>query len=356
MRSMRMLLPCLVLLAACPVAARIITVDPRAGGDYLTLPQAWGPAGAADTVLMVAGTHLVGHGMPGWPLTLNSDSPTVMGPEAPGEAVLLGDGTTVAFVIPANTHNARMYFSRLTFRSLGELFKRAGSVEDGGTLKFTDNVVETCGSSYYVYALDASSCGSTAVIARNIIRNNPGMAIELFHNSGQVCDNEICYNLAGMGGVCCETPKIERNHVHHNTGGGIGTSFSYTVRDNLIEYNGYGLSIGSGGSFTGNVVRYNTIGVKAGETYAYFHHNDIYGNTAYNVQVRWSGGGTVTWNCTMNWWGTTDPAAIAGSIWDRNDDPGLLVSVNFEPWCEAPGCEVTHAEQSSWGSIKALFR
>lgn len=351
---------CLVLVllgASTMCSGTVFTVDPRAGGDFLTVPAAWGPAGAGDTLLLVAGSHLVGHGMPGWPLTLDSGSPTVVGPEPPGEAVLLGDGTTPAFVIPANTHNARMYFRRLTFRNLGELFKRAGSTDDGGTLEFTDNIVEGCGSSYYVYALGASSCGSTALVARNIIRNNPGVGILLYHNSGLIQDNEVCYNLAGTSGNCCETPIIERNHVHHNQSGGIGTSFSYTVRNNLVEYNGYGVSTSYGGGFTGNVIRYNTVGVRAGDTYAYFHDNDIYGNTAYNVQVQdYITGGAKTWNCTGNWWGTTDPAAIAASIWDRNDNPAIRIIVDFDPWCEAPGCDVTHVQQSSWGSIKALFR
>jgi hypothetical protein len=58
----------------------------------------------------------------------------------------------------------------------------------------------------------------------------------------------------------------------------------------------------------------------------------------------------------MNWWGTTDPVAIAASIWDRSDNPEICVMVDFDPWCLVPGCEPTSVEESSWGALKALFR
>jgi len=359
MFGLRMFLLLCLLGGAHPCLGGVITVDPSGSGDYLTLPEAWGPAAATDTILMMAGTHLVGHGQAGWPLTLDSDSPTVVGPEPPGEAVLLGDRATRAFCIPEDTDNARMRFHHLTFRDIGDVLSRADpSGGDGGRLIFTDNIVEGCGAtSFGDRALDASHCGQNSVVARNVFRSNPGTALYLWFNSGLIEDNEVCYNTLGIIAVPDGWPTIERNHVHHNTGLGIGTSFDDRVMDNLIEYNGHGLSVYYCGFFTGNVIRYNTLGVRVGYPEALFQGNDIYGNITYNMQVRdFITGSAWTWDCTMNWWGTTDPAAIAASIWDRNDNPELSVIVEFDPWCVAEGCEPTSVQESSWGAIKALFR
>jgi hypothetical protein len=52
-----------------------------------------------------------------------------------------------------------------------------------------------------------------------------------------------------------------------------------------------------------------------------------------------------------NWWGTDDPLAIAARIYDRNDDSAIHGEVDFTDYLSAPG-----VEQTSWGSIKALFR
>jgi hypothetical protein len=356
MRTLGSLSICLVLLAAIPASARVFTVDPLGGGDYLTLPQAWGPAGPADTIMMMPGTHLVGLNQPGWPLTLDAGSPTVIGQAGAEQTILLGDGLLVAFKVPAGTGDAHISFQGLTFRSLGELFRRMDpwSAPGGGYLTFTDNVVEDCRSSY---ALDASSCSPTSVVARNVIRNNTGGGIFVYHNSGHFQDNEICFNAWGIRGACCENPIIQGNHIHHNLGLGIQTAvYVYTVLDNLIEYNGSeGIELGLASQIEGNVIRYNSVGVETYSTTAEFHRNDIYGNTVFNVQILGSRGRPWTWDCTMNWWGTTDPDAIAAGIWDCHDGSvgGCVV---FDPWCEFPGCQVSAVAPATWSSIKAMYR
>jgi hypothetical protein len=55
---------------------------------------------------------------------------------------------------------------------------------------------------------------------------------------------------------------------------------------------------------------------------------------------------------TGNYWGTTDSEAIAGLIWDGNDDPGLHYTVQFVPFANGQ----VPTESTSWGSLKALFR
>jgi hypothetical protein len=52
-----------------------------------------------------------------------------------------------------------------------------------------------------------------------------------------------------------------------------------------------------------------------------------------------------------NWWGTDDPLEIAARIYDRNDNSSIHGEVDFTDYLSSPG-----VEQTSWGSIKALFR
>ncbi len=53
-----------------------------------------------------------------------------------------------------------------------------------------------------------------------------------------------------------------------------------------------------------------------------------------------------------NWWGTTDVAVVADSIWDCHDDAEAAHCVAFEPMADGP----VRVEAHTWGSVKALFR
>jgi len=53
-----------------------------------------------------------------------------------------------------------------------------------------------------------------------------------------------------------------------------------------------------------------------------------------------------------NYWGTAIGDSIAASIWDRNDDPSLLATINYVPFVG----QSVPAEATTWGSVKALFR
>ena len=64
------------------------------------------------------------------------------------------------------------------------------------------------------------------------------------------------------------------------------------------------------------------------------HASNLYGNTG--AAVRYVGGyddGII--DATGNWWGTTDPAAIAAAVWDFSDDPALY-PVDVDPFLLAP--------------------
>ena len=138
----RMRLPCyaFILLAALPVAAHagIIVVDPAGSGDYDNTPEASWYAGPADTVLVMPGTYAVG-GF-GWPIYLDSGSPTFMSAEGAEATILLGNGTCSPFTTLAEVYDARMFIIGFTIASTPQPIERM--YESGGFLYFTDNIVE----------------------------------------------------------------------------------------------------------------------------------------------------------------------------------------------------------------------
>lgn len=339
---------------AAQSSAGVITVDCSGGADFTDLREAILAGSADDTLLVSPCTYVVHPGyppyIPGWPVELTETTPTIIGVGGADVTIVEGDGTTSAFVIPASASYGRAHIHGVTFRNVADFIDRE-DYDVGCYFDFTDNVVEQCAS-----GLNASS--SAGVIARNIIRNNGGIGIYVYHNSGLIEDNEVCYNDRGISGPCCESPTIRGNHVHHNTLFGVAITFDGQVLDNVIEHNGtQGVRLFGYGTVEGNIIRNNNVGV-----YLYdgcsvsLHWNDIYDNYARNfagIDLM----SDCTLDATMNWWGTTDPEEIAAGILDRNEDPAIGVLVEFDPWCEEPGCEEPNPVQpTSWGNIKALYR
>lgn len=62
--------------------------------------------------------------------------------------------------------------------------------------------------------------------------------------------------------------------------------------------------------------------------------------------------GIVTHDMTGNYWGTSDPDLVASWILDQNDDPTNFSIVEYLPMANGP----VPTENSSWGSVKAMFR
>jgi hypothetical protein len=132
------------------------------------------------------------------------------------------------------------------------------------------------------------------------------------------------------------------------------------AHDNLIEHNAsHGLQWrGCGTGISGNVIRWNAVGIYLDNSSGNpgpFVHNDIYENREYNVRFSVYSCPAVA-DFSHNWWGTTDPEAIAASIWDCYDDPQIETCVVFEPFCDAPGCEPITVQPTTWGAIKATYR
>lgn len=342
-----------LLIAHAPASGHTYTITTNDPPYYLA--QLWWWTGPQDTLLLMPGTYVVDTVW--WPLPLTNTSPRLTGHGGPDEVVLLGTGQEKPFSLGEFVYDARIHLDHLTFSGLAEVISRVDFGSGYGELRFTDNIVENCGTGSNSPGFTTTGCWG--LIARNVFRNNQGCAIHTYHTSAAIEDNEIYGNGGGIWDACCTSPPTRRNHIHDNSGAAIRTGYGQggPIEYNIIERNGTGLSVGSSFAVQHNIIRENTRGVYCGGIAmgnAAVHYNDICGNVEYNLQS--VSESPITHDCTMNWWGSTDPVVIAAGIRDCNDDPALNATVVFEPFCLSPGCGPVAVEPLSWGAIKALYR
>ncbi len=356
MRTKCALAACLILLMCSSAIAGSVTVDPR---DPMELVSAWHTTGPTDTVFMLPGTYIVGEPAGSWPIQLTHNSPCYVGVGGPEGVIFLGTGVEQAFFLDEYVWDAHIHLERITFRGLSEIIGRVSTIDGaGGEIYFADNIVEECGDGALYPALRVTACWG--VVARNEFRNNLGYCVGTYHTSAAIEDNEMYGSLGGIRDQCCESPAVRRNHVHDNTEIGIDTGYYQggPIEYNIVERNGgTGLTLGSYFDVEHNIVRENTRGIACGGIAmgnAAVHYNDIYDNVEYDLMS--ASEGPLDHDCTMNWWGSTDPLVIAAGIRDCNDDPDLNATVVFEPFCVAPGCGSTPVESRTWGAIKAMYR
>lgn len=349
---MKTLLLCvLVLAAACPAWSQCsITVGDGVNLSGTTVSMFLGMLGPYDTLCIAPGEYNLDPA-DGWPVVVHSGDPRIHGADGAEATVLIGDGEMEAFLL---ADNALGHFSGLTFRGFGEPIYLADLLAET-SLEFTDNIVEYCERGLRVLQHDA-------IVSRNIFRHNSLYGVSCSGVYSTIEDNEICYNGHGIDVIYINI--FTGNHVHHNTDHGLHSMLNSGVIDyNLFEHNGAaGLLLGSAGAseVLHNICRSNAVGVEYYLTGAVraglFRDNDFYDNVAYDFACL-APGAPFSIDATLNWWGTTDPIEIADHIYDSEDDPGIAYTVAFDPWCDAPGCYGgVPVHQSSWGSIKALYR
>jgi len=355
MRAQCALVTCLILLACSSATAWTVTVGPD---DPMDLIMAWYTSSSVCTVRMLPGTYVVGEPAIHWPLPLTENSPCLVGDGGPDGVIIQGTGVEQAFFLDENVWDAHIHFEHITFLGLHEIIGRVSTSTGGaGVVCFADNIVEGCGGGASYPALRVTGC--SGIIARNEFRDNLGYCVGTYHTSAAIEDNEMYGSLGGIRDQCCESPAVRRNHVHDNSEIGIDTGYYQggPIEYNIVERNGTGLTLGSYFDVEYNIVRENTRGVACGGIAvgnAAVHHNDIYDNVEYDLMS--ASEGPLNHDCTMNWWGSTDPLVIAAGIRDCNDDPDLNVTVVFEPFCVAPGCGSTPVQSRTWGAIKAMYR
>lgn len=133
-------------------------------------------------------------------------------------------------------------------------------------------------------------------------------------------------------------------------GSRLGQS-TFVIRHCLIEGN-----IGKGINFrnaeveiTRNIIRDNATGIFLFESdrASHIHHNNLYGN-AFNFRLGDFFKGDV--ETGENWWGTTDPAEAAATVYDRRQDPEIG-AVHLHPaaaWMPQCGPRDALALKEAW--------
>ena len=131
-----------------------------------------------------------------------------------------------------------------------------------------------------------------------------------------------------------------------NTDTGIFVSgYNLNIRGNTIKQNDVGISAAVGrGQIEHNNIVDNRIGIQVSGGTPYVENNSILNNTEFNVVNGVSGHMR---NFTNNYWGTTNRAEIAASIYDFWHNPTNRGRVYFEPFLTSP--------PEDWGNVAARY-
>jgi len=195
--------------------------------------------------------------------------------------------------------------------------------------------------------------GAASVYRCFVANNKIGIQISGANAAPTIIENEIRENMFdgvfcnwawGWGGIIC----IQRNNISFNARNGITCSVSYNilisdniifnntesginndrldmrVSRNVIENNGYGIKIGSGGGATGAVYPIN--------------FNKIMRNYLYDFYSVWP----TDIDATFNWWGTTNETAINERIYDYYDNYNVG-RVFYKPYLVPPIANFTYS-------------
>ena len=161
------------------------------------------------------------------------------------------------------------------------------------------------------------------IISNNQIMGGITLEGDYGFSSGQVTyinDNSISGQV-----LCLEAPfrsavVFERNFVTNSNGSAIDIAFSTNV--------------GCSMTISNNTITNSAVGIQLHYGYPQLiSYNNIYGNT-----INFKLDNNHSFNCTDNWWGTTDQQAIGKSIYAFNYD-FTLGTVNFVPFLTAPNPE-----------------
>ncbi|MBW2503691.1 MAG: right-handed parallel beta-helix repeat-containing protein [Deltaproteobacteria bacterium] len=134
------------------------------------------------------------------------------------------------------------------------------------------------------------------------------------------------YAYSGLQVHFCRA-RVTNSEFRHNVDGLRFSTVNLEAFGNRMHNNVHGLRYEERRSqvhLHHNDIRNNEIGVfvvTRSEDRAVIEYNNIVDNRQYNVKLGWQQPGDVT--LPRNWWGTTDPAEIAGKIFDRRRDANL---------------------------------
>ena len=135
--------------------------------------------------------------------------------------------------------------------------------------------------------------------------------------------------------VSISNSTIECNGTNGVKFGNGSITYSSVIGNNDgvgIEITGYsGYNIGGSVTISNTTITQNSVGIKVTNANVLtIQHNNIVNNTTYNVENR----STKSIDATNNYWGTTDAAQIAATIYDYYDDINYG-EVNYSPLLSA---------------------
>lgn len=174
------------------------------------------------------------------------------------------------------------------------------------------------------------------------IRINGGATdVVIDHAVIEYAVNGILFNTNGTGAV---RDSILR---HNQVGAYFNTVSTGTLTHNLIHDSTHGVLVRAQATpqiTNGNEITANQHGIYAlGDDDAANNPrpvvtgNSLHDNTGYHYRTdRFGAPATATLNATGNWWGTTDPIAIAAKIYDYHDNPSVAPTVDFSDYLDGP--------------------
>jgi hypothetical protein len=370
-----------LLLFTASLDARTWRVMRDGSADFQTIQPAVNTASPGDTISIGPGRYeetTLFNPVPGrpWP------KPTCIGVSV-DSLTFVGDGVDVVIVGPVTpnyTADGPMGLVNLTTGTSvsveGMTFENVfNGLEVNGALKMARCRCRTCENGvwhWYQGRVDIQSC--------EFLSNDDGIVAAL---GTSVLVRYCKFTDNGSFGVdMIGTTEVEVSHsifVGNSTGvqfeqGSSGTVAHNTIRDSGVS--GVVLTIASVADIVGNHIgggiaavlartgctflgSGNSLGPCSSRTLwfwggtAVFQGNHILRGDGYSVYCEGFGAPPVT-TVTLpnNYWGTTSADSIAAWIWDGNDDPGLYVNVDVEPFSPVPVPE----KKESMGGVKALFR
>jgi hypothetical protein len=151
-----------------------------------------------------------------------------------------------------------------------------------------------------------------------------GPAEQFYPVNAVVTDNTVTCGLNGIsaGEGPSTTAIIQNNLVENCSRDGMSISSTSVVENNTLINNNIGMFIFN--FYSGPSTPAPTLPTVMG--------NNILHSSQYNIYYQ----SNMNLTATYNWWGTTDPASIAQTIYDHNSDPSVGGTVIYLPCLTAP--------------------
>ncbi len=388
MRRAYILVAAVLLLPAMAEAA-VLRVEKDGSGDFTVIQDAVDVAQSGDTIMIGPGRYSEVHDFDyfnGFTIQVCvsfNKSLSIVG-AGRGETIIdpSGDGRNEydSGGLAVRTPNLDMTVSDLTIANCGgNAFLY--DVETGGSLEMTRVDIVNCftglilkwTTSAHIYDCNFQvlfndesifAYGAQGLLVEDCVFNNDGVKLE--NSADSVITNCRMVNTAG-GVFVQQSQNITVSHcqIRNSTFVGLYIYFSNDIQvHDLVVTGETGASLGTGLVFTSSEnLQITDCVFQGGEVSVYqgsprdgfsFHGNHILPSAeGWTVwALHYYNGPDFTIDYTDNYWGTTDPAAVAASIHDANDADDVHLIIDFEPMADGP----VSTTRTTIDGIKAMYR